>query len=272
MVRELTDWCNWRASSPPADTDAGPSLSPVMKRIRADDLVVKRGWAEDRVEAQRLLLSGRVRLKTGEPLKPGFSLPEDCELELRPVHRYVSRGGYKLEAALRHFGVEVRGKICVDLGASTGGFTDCLLQHGARRVYAFDVGKGVLDWSLRRNPNVEVREGINVRYLTADAVPERVDLVAADLSFISLRLILPVLLDFPGADLLLLVKPQFEAPREDVPRGGVIRDDRIRGEALQQVVTQAEQAGLRVLGSMECPVRGARGNREFFIRLRFSGS
>ncbi|GAB4237003.1 MAG: TlyA family rRNA (cytidine-2'-O)-methyltransferase [Acidobacteriota bacterium] len=241
-----------------------------MARIRVDELLVARGLAGDRAEAARLILGGAVRAESGIPLKPGLRVADDIRLVVAARPRYVSRAGEKLESALRHFGLVVEGKVCADLGASTGGFTDCLLQHGARKVYAFDVGKGILDWKLRQDPRVVVSEGVNVRYLDPRALPERVELVTADLSFISLRRILPVIAAFEPADALVLVKPQFEARREEVPAGGVVRDEEIRQRVLDEVSEAAAACGLAERGRYCSPLPGARGNREFFLWLQLT--
>lgn len=239
-----------------------------MPRVRLDQLLVTRGLAADPREAAVLLLDGSV-LVDGQPgAKPGSMVrPDQVELRKVPPCRYVSRGGLKLEAALDAFTIDPSSLVCVDLGCSTGGFTDCLLQRGAARVFAFDVGKGVLDWKLRQDPRVILREGCNVRYLSAGALPETADLVTADLSFISLRLILPVLAGFAGAQCLLLVKPQFEAERQEVEEGGLVRNPALRREILSRVVQAATDRGFQVRGEMECPVAGQKGNVEYFLWL-----
>ncbi len=191
-----------------------------MTKIRLDDLLVLRELAEDRKHALALVMRGAVRVDDAPARKAGQLVDEAAEVRLQDLPRFVSRGGLKLDAALEGFAIDVTDRVCADLGASTGGFTDCLLQRGARRVYAFDVGRGQLDWNLRRDPRVLVREGVNVRHLSPDDIGEEVHLIVGDLSFISLRLILPVVRRFTGAQAVLLVKPQFEARPDEVGRGG----------------------------------------------------
>ena len=181
---------------------------------------------------------------------------------------YVSRGGLKLEAALRHFQLSVQDSVCMDLGASTGGFTDCLLQHGARRVHAFDVGRGQLDWKLAQDQRVVVHDNFNVRRLTPSDVGEPVDLITIDLAFISLRQVLPALRQFPAAQIVALVKPQFEAAREEVGEGGIIRSPELQEEILERVKTFACAEGFEILGDVPSPIAGQKGNREFLILLR----
>jgi 23S rRNA (cytidine1920-2'-O)/16S rRNA (cytidine1409-2'-O)-methyltransferase len=242
-----------------------------MAKVRLDELMVRRGLASDRRGAAALLMGGAVLVDGRKDGKPG-TLVED-QIEIRPLRedsRYVSRGGLKLEAALRHFAVDVRGWICLDLGASTGGFTDCLLRRGAARVFAFDVGRGLIDWRLRNDPRVALREGFNVRFLMPEDVGAAVRLITADLSFISLRLILPALKAFQGAELLLLVKPQFEAEPEEVEPGGLVRLESKREEIVGRVARDAAGEGFAVVGTMPSPVLGQKGNREYFLFLRNS--
>lgn len=238
-----------------------------MTRVRLDELLVSRGIATDVKHAAALLMDGTVLVDGRPGAKPG-TLVRGQQIEMKPVRKYVSRGGLKLEAALDRFGISPLGWVCADLGCSTGGFTDCLLQRGARRVYAFDVGHGVLDWTLRQDSRVVLREGFNVRLLAPPDVSEPVSLVAADLSFISLRLILPVLPIFEGAQFLLLVKPQFEAERHQVEPGGLISDPGVRAAVLRRVVDTAIEAGFEARGELECPVRGQKGNVEYFLWLK----
>jgi 23S rRNA (cytidine1920-2'-O)/16S rRNA (cytidine1409-2'-O)-methyltransferase len=239
----------------------------MSSKIRLDDLLIQRGLAEDRRHALALIMRGAVRVD-GEPArKAGEWIDPTAELQLHGLPRFVSRGGLKLEAALKTFKIDVMDRLCIDLGASTGGFTDCLLQHGARRVYAFDVGRGQLDWNLRNDSRVVVREGVNVRHLVASDVGEQVDLVVADLAFISLKLILPVLKAFSGAQAVLLVKPQFEARPDEVGRGGIVHGARKREEIVSRIRDFAEELGFEVRGSMLSPVVGQKGNREYFLWL-----
>ena len=239
-----------------------------MKK-RLDSLLVEKDLAEDLRQARALILSGAVLVDEQPVDKAGRLIPSTATVRLKASRcRYVSRGGLKLEGALGHFGIPVTGKTCLDLGASTGGFTDCLLHHGARRVYAFDVGSGQLDWKLRQDGRVLVRENVNVKHLEPPMVEEAIHLITADLAFISLRLIFPRLRLFPAADILALVKPQFEARRREVPRGGVIRDARLRGQILDRVRDAAISEGFRLCGETPSPIKGQKGNLEQFFWLR----
>ncbi|MDA2929413.1 TlyA family RNA methyltransferase [Acidobacteria bacterium AH-259-O06] len=237
-----------------------------MAKRRLDDLLVEKGIAEDREDAAAIVLSGVVLLNEQRIDKPGTLLDPSSEFRIKSrEHRYVSRGGLKLEAALRQFAVQVRRKVCLDLGASTGGFTDCLLQHGARRVYAFDVGRGQLDWKLRQDPRVVVRESTNVRYLSPSMVDDPVDLITVDLAFISLRLVLPRLKQFPSSQIIALVKPQFEAARKEVGAGGIIESEKLQKEIVQRLKEFAAKEGFAVLGETASTLRGQKGNQEYFL-------
>ncbi len=218
---------------------------------------------ESRAEAQRLIRAGEVRVADRVVDQPGTLVAPDAPIALAARPRFVSRGGEKLEAALVGFGIDVRGWVAADVGASTGGFTDCLLQRGAARVYAIDVGYGQLDWRLRNDPRVVVMERTNARYL--ERLPEAVHLVTIDVSFISLRLILPRAAGWlcPGGQILALIKPQFEAGRRDVGKGGVVRDPAVHRRVLMEVTQAADALGLRLRGLMVSPLRGPAGNREF---------
>jgi 23S rRNA (cytidine1920-2'-O)/16S rRNA (cytidine1409-2'-O)-methyltransferase len=243
-----------------------------MGRERIDRLLVRRGLAETRERAHALILAGHVFVDGHRIDKPGRCVPEEAHIEVHgPALRYVSRGGVKLEAALRAFGVDVTGLLCLDIGASTGGFTDCLLQHGARSVYALDVGRGQLHWRLRQDPRVVVCEGINARYVTPEDFPVRFDLITIDVSFISLTKILPAavpLLNASGA-ILALIKPQFEVGRGEVGKGGIVKDPATHRRVIETIRRFAEgELGLRCLGVIESPIPGGEGNREFFIYLR----
>lgn len=238
-------------------------------KLRLDQLLVARGLAESRAKAQALIRAGQVLVDGQLRDKPGALVRKDAEVSLKEEPRYVSRGGEKLAAALGGFGINPKGKVCLDIGASTGGFTDCLLQHGARRVYAVDVGTGQLHWKLRTDPRVAVREGLNARYLSFEDIGEPVDLVTIDVSFISLRL---VLLPLKGivkleGDVIALVKPQFEAGRENVGRGGVVRDPRVHREVLLGIAGFVEEQGWSVAGAMRSPLLGPAGNVEFLFRI-----
>lgn len=242
----------------------------MTRRVRLDQLLVERGLVESRAKAQALIRAGQVLVDGRVVDKPGTLVPVDVGIALREKPRYVSRGGDKLEAALRAFGVDPRGKVCLDIGASTGGFTDCLLQHGAARVHAVDVGKGLLHWKLRNDPRVLVHEGVNARYLRPEDIGEPVELVTIDVSFISLRLILPALhgIVVPGGDVIALVKPQFEAGRGRVGKGGVVRDPGVHREVLEGITRFAvERLGWSVAGAVRSPLRGPAGNVEFFLHL-----
>lgn len=244
------------------------------KKVRLDVLVAERGLAPSRARAQALILAhkvlvnGRVESKAGAPVAP------DAELELLgPDHPYVSRGALKLEAALDRFGIPTEGVDCLDVGASTGGFTDLLLQRGARRVIALDVGRAQLDWRLRTDSRVIVMEGVNARHLEAGALPFAVGLAAVDVSFISLRLVVPALLPhlLPGAWLVCLVKPQFEAGRDQVGKGGIVRDETVRREVIDDTVRQLASCGLGTIGLLPSPIRGQKGNLEELAVFRVKG-
>jgi len=236
---------------------------------RLDERVVREGLAPTRSKAQALILAGRVLVDDAPATKAGQAVPLAATVRVRGAERrYVSRGGDKLAGALADLGVAPAGKVCLDLGASTGGFTDCLLQHGAKQVVAVDVGYGQLDIRLRDDPRVRVLERTNARQLTAAEVPERVELVTIDAAFISATLLLPAVAALaPRAELLVLVKPQFEVGRERVGKGGVVRDDADRAAAVARVRAAAEELGYRARGEAESRLAGPKGNREVFLRL-----
>ncbi len=238
-------------------------------RKRLDDLLVSRELASTLEAARALILTGSVFVDQQRVDKPGTQIDSSSEISLRREDpKYVSRGGLKLEAAITTFEIKVSGKTCLDLGASTGGFTDCLLQNGARKVYAVDVGRGQLDWKLRNDPRVVVREAVNARYLIPAHLPEEIDIITVDLSFISLRLLFPVLRRFQRSEILALVKPQFEAQRHEVERGGLIRKPEKRKEILDRVMKLAVGQQLRIIGTIPSPILGQKGNQEFFVFLR----
>jgi 23S rRNA (cytidine1920-2'-O)/16S rRNA (cytidine1409-2'-O)-methyltransferase len=240
-----------------------------MAKTRLDDLLVQKGLAEDRKEALALILGGRVLLQEQRADKPGMPVDQRAEVRIKGAKQaYVSRGGLKLEAALESFRISVDDSVCLDLGASTGGFTDCLLQHGARRVHAFDVGRGQIDWKLRTDPRVIVHDDFNVRYLEVSDVREAIDLITIDLSFISLRKILPSLRAFAPVSVIALVKPQFEAERSEVGEGGLIESAELQRDILNRVKESAVRAGFAYRGEMESPIPGQKGNREFLLYLR----
>ncbi|HEV8628708.1 MAG TPA: TlyA family RNA methyltransferase [Thermoanaerobaculia bacterium] len=238
--------------------------------MRLDQLLVARGLFASREQARRAVMAGEVRVAGQVVDKPGTAVGEDATLTVAARPPFVSRSGGKLAAALDHFALDVAGWVCLDVGASTGGFTDCLLQRGAKRVYALDVGRGQLDWRLRQDPRVVPLEGINARHLAADALPERCDLVTVDVSFISLLKVVPALLPHlrPGGALLALVKPQFEAGRQAVGKGGIVRDEAVRREVIARRVGELAALGLSSLGVIDSPVPGMEGNVEALALFR----
>jgi 23S rRNA (cytidine1920-2'-O)/16S rRNA (cytidine1409-2'-O)-methyltransferase len=238
---------------------------------RLDALLVERGLAASRERARGLVLAGQVLVDGQIVSKAGTAILTDAQIELvTPDHPYVGRGGVKLAHALDQFAIPVSGRRALDIGASTGGFTDVLLRRDARSVIAVDVGRGQLDWRLRNDPRVIVREGVNARGLNADVVPEAVELVTIDVAFISLRHILPALppLLANNADVVALVKPQFEAGRAEVGKGGIVTDPEVHRAVVQRVVAYATAVGLLDKGTTESPITGASGNREFFLHLK----
>ena len=240
-------------------------------RHRLDLLLVSRGLAPSRERARALVLAGQVRVNGSATVKAGTAVDEDAEIVLLgPDHPFVGRGGLKLAHALDTFHIDVTGRFALDIGASTGGFTDVLLQRGARHVVALDVGHGQLDWRLRSDPRVTVREHVNARYLSSPDVPDPVDVVTIDVSFISLRHILPVVpaLLAPGADVIALVKPQFEAGREEVGRGGLVRDPAVHARVIEDVRAAARAVGLTPMAETPSPITGATGNQEFLLHLK----
>ncbi|HKR01076.1 MAG TPA: TlyA family RNA methyltransferase [Pyrinomonadaceae bacterium] len=240
-----------------------------MRRERIDKLLVERGLASSRTKAQALVMAGVVLVNDQRVAKPSEMFGDDDVIRVKgandPALRYVGRGGLKLEAALREFRLDVTGFVCLDVGASTGGFTDCLLQHGARRVVAIDVGHNQLDWRLRNDPRVEVREGVNARYLAPDDFAERFDLAVMDVSFISATKVMPAIIALltEGARLVTLIKPQFEVGRGEVGRGGIVTDPAKHARVVEEVNEAAHSLGLKLRGVIESPVRGADGNLEF---------
>ena len=240
-----------------------------MRGKRLDNLLLERCLAVDLTTARALIGSGRVEVDGRIADKAGSLHPAQAEIRLRERQRYVSRGGDKLAAGLTAFGVEPAGMVCADIGCSTGGFTDCLLQHGAKRVYSVDVGYGVLDWRLRQDGRVVVLERTNARFLTREQIPEPLDLAVIDASFISLDLLLePVSRLFAGrVAIIALVKPQFELPRDQVARGGVVREEALHQQAVAQVRGFAQSAGLACRGVITSPLKGAKGNTEFLLHL-----
>jgi 23S rRNA (cytidine1920-2'-O)/16S rRNA (cytidine1409-2'-O)-methyltransferase len=244
----------------------------MAEKQRLDTMLVARGLAESRAKAQALSLAGQVWSGERRLDKPGQMLPADMPLECRgPVHPYVSRGGIKLAHGLDHFAIDPAGAVALDIGASTGGFTDVLLQRGARRVYAVDVGHGQLDWRLRQDPRVVVRERCNARYLSRAEIPEPADLIVCDASFIGLTTVLPAALGLAAAAaaLIALIKPQFEVGKGRVGKGGVVRDPALHREVCDRIVAWlGAQPGWRVLGVTPSPIRGPEGNVEFLVAAR----
>jgi 23S rRNA (cytidine1920-2'-O)/16S rRNA (cytidine1409-2'-O)-methyltransferase len=241
-------------------------------RFRLDALVAERQGIT-RSQARSLIMEGRVRVNGVRATKAGAGVAGDALVEIEQPRRFVSRGGEKLDHALRVFGIDVRGKRALDVGASTGGFTDCLLQHGADSVTAVDVGYGQLDWRLRNDPRVTVMERTNFRHVADEAFPEPFDTIVIDASFISLRTLLPRAVRHlsPGGDLIALVKPQFEAGRERLGRGGVVRDAAVHAAVLHEVRDAATRSGLIALDVTASPLVGPAGNREFLMHLRRDG-
>ena len=241
-----------------------------MSKIRLDQFVFDRGYAESRERAKAIVMSGSVYINGRKADKPGMAVSPDSELEVRGTPlKYVSRGGLKLEKALQVFPVSAKGKCCIDCGASTGGFTDVLLQNGALRVYSVDVGYGQLAWKLRQDERVINLERCNLRYLTEEQIPEPLDLAVMDVSFISIRLILPVVRQFlkPEADYICLIKPQFEAGREQVGKKGVVRDPDVHRAVIETCLEAARRDGYSVMGLDYSPICGPEGNIEFLCHL-----
>jgi len=249
-----------------------------MKRERIDKLLVERGLVDSRTKAQALIMAGAVLVSEQRVEKPSELVEPAAPIRIKgvddPTQRYVSRGGIKLEAALSEFAVEVEGFVCLDVGASTGGFTDCLLQHGARRVVTIDVGHNQLDWRLRKDARVEVREGVNARYLAPDDFASLFDLIAMDVAFISATKVLPAIVPLlsPGGSLIVLIKPQFEVGRGEVGTGGIVREPEKHQRVIAEVNSAAEELGLKIGGLIESPIHGADGNVEFLALYQLVSS
>lgn len=240
-----------------------------MKRERIDKLLVDLGLAESRTKAQAMIMAGVVLVNEQRVDKPSQQFDTNSSVRVKggddPASRYVGRGGLKLEAALREFQIDVVGLTCLDVGASTGGFTDCLLRHGAKKVFAVDVGHNQIDWRLRNDPRVEVREGVNARYLQPKDFPQKFDLVVVDVSFISVTKVLPALIPLirKSGAFITLIKPQFEVGRGEVGSGGIVRDETKRWRTVEEVNEAAKALGLTVVNVIESPIQGAEGNVEF---------
>ncbi|MCS6896832.1 MAG: TlyA family RNA methyltransferase [Nitrospira sp.] len=246
-----------------------------LRKQRLDHLVVSLGLAESRERAARMILAGEVRVNGVMVDKPAKTVsPEASIVVISQGPRFVSRGGEKLAAALDAASISPEGLVCLDVGCSTGGFTDCLLQRGASRIYAVDVGYGQFDWRLRGDPRVVLMERTNVRYLDASAIPEPISLTVIDVSFISLTKVLPAVLRFStsGATVIALVKPQFEVGKGQVGRGGVVREDGLRQEALRRIIDFSASLGLTVVATLDCPLRGKKGNRELFAVFQYGAT
>lgn len=246
----------------------------MSNKTRLDVLLVERGFAESRQKAQAVIMAGQVFVSGQRSDKPGTAVANDAPVEVRGAAlRYVSRGGLKLEKAMKTWPITLAGKVCADIGASTGGFTDCMLQNGAERVYAVDVGYGQLDWRLRNDPRVVCLERTNARYLSTDEVPQPLDFASIDVSFISLKLIFPALYQLlkEGGEIACLIKPQFEAGREKVGKKGVVRDSAVHLEVLEHFLDHARENDFTVLGITYSPIRGPEGNIEYLGYLRKSG-
>ncbi|NIM02904.1 TlyA family rRNA (cytidine-2'-O)-methyltransferase [bacterium] len=251
------------------DTD---TVKIKKRKERLDKLLVERGLASSREKAKRLIMAGCVWVGERRVTKVGAEFPADMEVEVKesPLRKYVSRGGLKLEAAIKDFGLSIKGKVCLDVGASTGGFTDCLLQNGAKKVYALDVGYGQLDWKLRNDPRVVTIEKTNIRYFNGKEIKNPVDLATIDVSFISLDKVLPKVKELIGkkGEIVSLIKPQFEAGREKVQRGGVVKDKKVHQEVIDKIKILSGELGLEVKGLTTSPIKGPSGNIEYFIYLR----
>ncbi len=239
-----------------------------QQKERLDKLMVDRGLVETRSKARGMIMAGEVLVDGRRQDKPGMAVPLDADITLITPMPYVGRGGYKLAGALDAFALDVDGRVCADVGASTGGFTDVLLQRGAARVYDIDVGQGVLDWKLRQDERVVLMERTNARYL--ESLPEPVTFVAIDVSFISLKLILPAVAKWlePTADVVALIKPQFEAGPQQVKRGGIVREAAVRHQVLEDVLGWAQANGWQVAGLITSPIQGGDGNVEYLAWLR----
>ncbi len=235
-------------------------------KTRLDQMLVDRGLADSREKASALIIAGQVSVNGQRSDKPGHKIPDDSHVNIAERMPYVSRGGYKLAAALDHFSVDVNGAVCIDVGASTGGFTDCLLQRGAARVFAIDVGHGQLDWKLRNDPRVEAREGVNARYLQPGDFPLRFDFAVCDASFISSTLLIPPIIRLLSqhGEIVILVKPQFEVGKGEVGKGGIVRDPAQHQAACDRVRECVERLGYTAQ-IIESPILGAEGNREFLL-------
>jgi hemolysin TlyA family protein len=237
-------------------------------KVRIDQLLYKRALTESREKARALIFEGKVIVNGQKIEKPGTMVNQNAEITIcGETLPYVSRGGLKLEKALKEFSIDVKDKVAMDVGASTGGFTDCLIQHGAKKVYSVDVGYGQLAWKLRTDPRVVPIEKTNIRYMPKEKIPEEVDIVTVDVSFISLRLVIPKILEFlkPDGEIIALIKPQFEAGKGEVPKGGVIKDPEKREKIVQEIKQFFESLNVKIVGIIPSPIPGQKGNIEFLL-------
>ena len=242
----------------------------MKKKARIDQTLVERGFFESREQAQRAIMAGEVRVGERVVEKPSEMIQIDATISVAESPRFVGRGALKISGALDHFKIEVHDKVALDIGASTGGFTDCLLQRGAAKVFAVDVGRGQLAWKIRNDPRVVVLEKVNARFLSREEIPEPIDICVIDVSFISLTLILPRAFELitPDGVILALIKPQFELQRKDVGRGGIVREPELHEKAQQKIVNFVEESDYRVVGLVPSAITGTDGNQEFFICIR----
>ncbi|GBD96150.1 MAG TPA: TlyA family RNA methyltransferase [Nitrospirae bacterium] len=240
------------------------------KKVRLDKLLFEKAIVESREKARAVILEGNVLVNGMVVDKAGALVKPDAALSVKSKMPYVGRGGLKLEHAIEYFGIEIKGKTAMDVGASTGGFTDCLLQHGAKKVYAIDVGYGQFSWILRNNDKIVLLEKTNIRYLDKALIYDEIDIATIDVSFISLLKVLPKVLEFlkPSGEIAALIKPQFEAGRKDVGKGGVVRDEKKRLEIIEKIKNESEKMGVEVKGITESPLKGPKGNVEYFIYLK----
>ena len=242
-----------------------------QKKQRLDKLLVEKNLVDSQEKALSYIVAGIIFVNDQKISKPGTLVPENSKIIVKtaPYH-WVSRGGVKLDHAIKEFNIIIHDKVCMDVGASTGGFTDCLLYHGAKKIYAIDVGTNQLDWKIRQDKRVVVHEKTNFRYFKKSAILEDIDIVVIDVSFIGLDKILPNIMNFVhnGSDILALIKPQFEAKKDDVPRGGVIRDEKIQTKVIEKIKTLCKDLKLKVQGVIESPILGTQGNKEYLIHVK----
>lgn len=244
--------------------------SKPYNKVRLDKLLFEIGLVESREKAKALIIAGEVLVNGIVTDKAGAQVYTNDELEIKKRMPFVSRGGLKLDQAINEFNIDLKDRIAMDVGASTGGFTDCMLQHGAAKVYAVDVGYGQFDWRLRNDERVILLEKTNIRYLEKSSVPDEINITVIDVSFISLTKVIPNVLEFlkPDGEIVALIKPQFEAERKDISKGGVIKDESKRLEIVENIKAWSEKAGLDVIGTTTAPIKGPKGNVEYLIYLK----